>query len=352
MNFHKQTVPSLRQLARTYGVKVSGKKAILIERIQQYLKENGHATSIQRIFRGYLVRRTLYLRGVHLDMSQYVNCCDPVTLEPLNEIYPLLFSNIHVNGYRYGFNIKSLIDIIRQSKRRVINPFNREPIPYPVIKNILKQYRHTILIDPHLVASETDISPLLHTPYTPTEGFSYSSLRVVETYYRPIPYSGALSGDTNIELYERLCSLRIIPLSPRIQDVFSEMCRLGNYVDASWFHSMPQRCYPRFYLCLHHIWNTQATLSNAIKKKICRIFDPFSNAMFNETIHISLQMTLNEVNACQVRLGCVCAMETMVMSAVDDEYAKLGAMYVLMALTTVSRSARVAMPWLYESITG
>jgi len=91
---------------------------------------------------------------------------------------------------------------------------------------------------------------------------------------------------------------------------------------------------------------------NVIKKKICRIFDPFSNAMFNETIHISLQMTLNEVNACQVRLGCVCAMETMVMSATDEEYAKLGAMYVLMALTTVSRSARTAMPWLYESITG
>ena len=34
----------------------------------------------------------------------------------------------------------------------------------------------------------------------------------------------------------------------------------------------------------------------------------------------------------------------------DDEYRKLGAIYVLIALTMVSTGAREAMPWLYESV--
>jgi hypothetical protein len=43
-------------------------------------------------------------------------------------------------------------------------------------------------------------------------------------------------------------------------------------------------------------------------------------------------------------------MEYMVMDGVDEDSRKLGGMYVLTALTLVSREARVAFPWLYEGI--
>jgi hypothetical protein len=43
-------------------------------------------------------------------------------------------------------------------------------------------------------------------------------------------------------------------------------------------------------------------------------------------------------------------MENLIYSGIDEEYRKIGALHVLSALTLVSSPARIAMPWLYESI--
>jgi hypothetical protein len=43
-------------------------------------------------------------------------------------------------------------------------------------------------------------------------------------------------------------------------------------------------------------------------------------------------------------------METLTFTGIDEEHCKLGALYCLMALTSVSQSARIALPWLYDSI--
>jgi hypothetical protein len=348
----KLTIPKLKCIARTHNLKLTGKKGELILRIEKYLSRHKNATMIQKMFRGYIVRNTISMRHLKGRKYEYVNNDDPVTLEPVNEIHPLLFSDITVNNYHYAFNIKSMIDIIRRESKNIRNPFTREPIPHKMVKHILTLFRHTIIINPELLRNEMNSSPLLHTPYTPMEGFSFSSLSVTESYYRPIPYSHeTLRLDSAIELYERICALRTVPLSFRINDIFSELSRLEHYVDAAWFVSMPQRCYPKFYLCLKQIWLIQGpSLSNDTKKKMCRLFDPFETGLFRSPLEISLNMTLDEVTACRVRLSCVCTMEAMLMTASDDNHANLGAMYILMALTTVSRSARTAFPWLYDAL--
>ena len=46
----------------------------------------------------------------------------------------------------------------------------------------------------------------------------------------------------------------------------------------------------------------------------------------------------------------VSIMEDMVCTGVDIEHKTLGSFHVLSALTIVSRPARLAMPWLYESL--
>jgi hypothetical protein len=40
----------------------------------------------------------------------------------------------------------------------------------------------------------------------------------------------------------------------------------------------------------------------------------------------------------------------MVFTGIDIEYRKIGALHVLSALTTVNLEARLAMPWLYDSV--
>lgn len=348
----KLTIPKLKCIARTHNLKLTGKKGDLISRIEKCLSRHRNATIIQKMFRGYIVRNTISMRHIKDKRYEYVNNDDPITLEPINEIHPLLFSSLTVNNYHYAFNIKSIIDIIRRERKDIRNPFTREPIPYKMIKHILTLFRHTIIINPSLLKEDRNNSPLLHTPYTPMEGFSFSSLSVTESYYRPIPYSReTLRSESMIELYERICALRTVPLSFRINDIFSELSRLEHYVDASWFVSMPQRCYPKFYSCLKQIWTIQAIhLSEDTKTKLCCLFDPFETGLFRSPLDISLNMTLDEVTACRVRLSCVCTMEVMLMTAVDDNHANLGAMYILMALTTVSRSARTAFPWLYDAL--
>ena len=40
----------------------------------------------------------------------------------------------------------------------------------------------------------------------------------------------------------------------------------------------------------------------------------------------------------------------MIYAAIDEEYAKIGALHCLTALTIVSQPARNALPWLWESV--
>ncbi len=48
--------------------------------------------------------------------------------------------------------------------------------------------------------------------------------------------------------------------------------------------------------------------------------------------------------------ACLIVFENAIYSGIDEDYRKLGAFHVLSALTLVSRGAREAMPWLYESV--
>ena len=130
----KLTIPKLKCIARTHNLKLTGKKGDLISRIEQYLSRHTNATIIQKMFRGYIVRNTISMRHLKGKKYDYVNNDDPVTLEPIVEIHPLLFSDITVNNYHYAFNIKSMIDIIRRESKNIRNPFTREPIPYKMVK--------------------------------------------------------------------------------------------------------------------------------------------------------------------------------------------------------------------------
>ena len=341
-------IPELKLIAKTYHLKKSGKKQELIERIKTHILRESKAIQIQKYFRKFFVQNTLRIRtpGV-LKRDICTNKSDPITLEPLNEIHPLLFMGIYDGNKYYGFNITSLFDLVKKNKKAIINPYNRNKLDFPTIKNILQAYHHTIIMNPillHDYEESNDDNNVVNEELTQY----YLSLGVSRFYFRPVLYNSNLSTSS---VYSKICSLRNLTMEQRIQNLFTEFDRLGNYTQASWFSNLTTRGFPRFYRCLKDIWQQRANLSNTIKVQICQLYDPFQERIFSNRFVVSRELPLeNERILNKVKLSCICSMEALTFTGTDEEHCKLGAIYCLMALTSVSQSARIAMPWLYESI--
>ena len=77
---------------------------------------------------------------------------------------------------------------------------------------------------------------------------------------------------------------------------------------------------------------------------------PSLERIFNRFV-VSRELPLdNERILNKVKLSCICSMETLTFTGIDEEHCKLGALYCLMALTSVSQSARISTTVLYDSI--
>jgi hypothetical protein len=145
------------------------------------------------------------------------------------------------------------------------------------------------------------------------------------------------------ERIELLNTSRVRPYQERVENVFTEIDGLGNYTNLAWFTSLTHLQYVRLYRCLFDIWMYRAQLSFEVKRKICPLYDPF-DGIFPRHIYY------NTITNDQIKTGCLIVIENLVYSSTDIEYRKLGALHALTSLTMVNPNARIAMPWLYESI--
>ena len=80
-------LPELKAALKKHNLKISGKKEILVERLEGHFNHTFLAQRIQKVFRGWLIRNLIKLKGPALrNISICVNDKDFVTMEPLNEI--------------------------------------------------------------------------------------------------------------------------------------------------------------------------------------------------------------------------------------------------------------------------
>jgi hypothetical protein len=124
--------------------------------------------------------------------------------------------------------------------------------------------------------------------------------------------------------------------------LFVEIDQLGNYSNLEWFTNLDRRGYIRYFRILRDIWIYRAQIPSTIKFKICPLWDPF---LILTDVH-----RLNELSIEQLQGICLSVMEDMVYTGVDVEFKTLGAIHALSVLTIVSHEARIALPWLYESL--
>ena len=125
-----------------------------------------------------------------------------------------------------------------------------------------------------------------------------------------------------------------------IHEIFNRIDELGNYSDVSWYNSLNYSGLMKFYRELYDIWIYRANLTNETKYKISK-YDPFNNVKPNFFENYSIE----ELNNILIQV-----MKKFLYYAINDEYQKLGAMYILTALTIVSQSAAEAMPWYFSSV--
>jgi hypothetical protein len=163
---NKYKLTELKQLAKHYKLHVSGCKSVLLERIELYFTKIKHATTIQRIFRGHLVRFSFRLRGAGLkNRGLCVNETDFYSLEPVKTIdFECFFSytdiqtnksgaELYPQQFTYGFDIMSLVHLFK-TKNKLVNPYNRETLSHTTIYSLFTLFRICKIVFPRHVDTQ------------------------------------------------------------------------------------------------------------------------------------------------------------------------------------------------------
>ena len=404
----KYKLPELKIIVKKYKLRITGNKDELISRIETYFSKMKHAEIIQKKFRQWIVKYSFILNGQAVNnRSICVNDSDFVTLEPLDEIpRELFYSYKDAKDFHYGFNITSLIQMMK-TKGKINNPYNREAFDKKTLNDMISLYNIIQIIYPEhkdntnkvklMVCSHNgnnNANVLRHLDINSAQqnitqrlmerfninnnviqsDFPYSyrhnrdriinrnntgnsentiSNNRIETatnnpisssYYEPRVFNQSiLENNTLRDNYNKIIEMRRKPIDTRIQELFMEIDQLGFYTQSSWFSNLQRHEYIILYRNLYDIWSFRGQLSNEIKNNICPLFDPFSE-IFAQPIY------QNHIQEDQIKLACLTIIENLVYSGIDEDHRKIGTFHALSGLTLVSRYARNAMPWLYESV--
>lgn len=349
VDLKKYKMPELKNISRFYNLRLTGTKPKLMENITFFFNKNRYSSKIQRIFRGYIVRYSIILRGCGFkNRSNCVNETDFYTLEPLIEIpNEFFYSYTDSNNFSYGFNIQSLITMIRKQGKTIMNPYNRELINPEIINNIFSlanlidiiffsYYSNDINNNENITNEENGVVNIFannntNIVYDINDSFNMNRIQN--------------SLQPRHSIISKIINIRNNPIERRIQDVFIEIDILGNYTQCSWFSNLDRISYCRFYQYMYYIWFTSGMLTYQIKREICPFFDPFV-FQIQHTMNPSLPTT--DIN--DGRSFCLSIIENLVYGGIDIEYRKIGVLHILSALTMVSTPARNSMDWLYESL--
>jgi hypothetical protein len=315
----KYSLADLKTLCSYYGIKKSGTKPELTQRIYTHLKQSYYIVRIQRIFRNFISRKYRTLCGPgYLHITKCVNDMDFYTFDKLSNIKPTeLFTYCDNDNKIYGFHIASFFHLIISSYPNITNPYNRKLIPAGIINNLYEKLIYGSLLGFRVSIKLNDDDQDECTDTT------YDSSNTT---------AGTLSREKQEELF--------------IVDLFQHINTLGNYSDSEWFITLQRLELIRFIRNVYDIWYYRANLSQEMKERIC---PPGGNpfVLNNAQVNLSVISLLTDP---EIRTICVSIIDRMVRRGTTREDQCLGAFYVLATLTIVSQDARNALPWLYEAV--
>ncbi len=184
-------------------------------------------------------------------------------------------------------------------------------------------------------------------------GFHIATLRELLKYTRSNPYNTCeisdsiinkfnelISKQKNIELEKDLIVDPIIKLNQRCVKIFQIMDDLKQYTQCSWFLSLNLVQLKELYKQLEDLWNYRINLSINNKKKYVK-----NGTLFTDKVQV-----INKINS-KIKLANILLdnFEKLVTEGENSEFCTTGALWILSGLTIVSKNAREALPWLYQS---
>lgn len=293
-------VKQLKMMLKTYGLKLSGNKNELTNRIYEFMKRTYFAIMIQTQFRRYVMTKFMKIRSHtrYSTLLNYNNDTDFYTMENIESIPDVeLYSYTDEQHFNYVFKISSLLKHFQSQQKS--NPYNRDPFPSIVYKNVQYIWKVYKMYGIHVDDEEVeDLEPLL-------------------------------SRQQRIQF--------------KITSLFQKIDALGNYTNINWMLNLTKRELVKFIKELHDIWQYRAQLPIETKIQIC----PPSGTPF---LGIPVQTLNRHQHHMYLLETCTEILDRFLNNSASDSNKSLGALYILSALTLVSRDAADALPWLYQSV--
>jgi len=289
---YNYNVKHLKSICKYYNLKQSGNKCMLSSSIYYYLYYSKYCKIIQRTFRKYLLFKLNKKKGKSLIKRSFAtNTDDFLTLDSITNILPDHYFSFESNDHNYGFSIKSIYNIIINSSEPK-NPYNRVNLSKKAIIDLKECIK--------------------------------------------------LSNILNIKIDMSIDNKNMFNNKFKIIELFHKIDLLGNYSDYTWFMTLNKEQLINLHRNLYDIWIWRAQLTEDHRKKICypsgKPFETYNNSQFLYTLSVN-----------QIHNHFINVFYNLLTKAIDIEHQKLGAYYILGALTIVNSEAANSLSWLYNS---
>ena len=321
--YNKMKLHELKPILKGLGLKISGNKSKLVERLQNHKIQAERVIDIQRAFRGYMAR--LWIKLKKGNKKPCVNEADFYTMEPIDEIpfYYYIHYTEDKSQTNYTFNIMSLCTMISKSGK-FENPYTRENMKPTCGSKLAKIIRLTMILFPdnEIITELKDvyIGDKIHVQ---TQGPRQSVRQSV------------------IQSVRQIVAVQEPPsIDRRITELFIAIDTLGHYTQKEWFLQLSNTQVCTLVMRINALW---ATTTSDVRRDISPNVSPFSVQNTGVT-RMSLDRTLDENRLIAVKVG-----ESLIYNGINNEYKIMGVMFFLTGLTTVSYAARQQMPWLYDN---
>ena len=287
-------VKQLKEISRFYKQKRTGNKSQLIHSLYNFLRLSSSVVSIQKNFRGFLCRRFIKLHGPAFYDRKCINETDFITMEKLTKIPNAYFFSIKgTDSYIYGYDICSLYNYIKKGGKK--NPYTRKKFSKKLSRKVMEYIRVAKALKEKI------------------------NLKFEDSF-------DGLSAQKRLELHA-------VSTFQRIDD-------LGNHTNSKWFLLLNRPQLIKFGRELVDIWCWRANLSPQSKRNIC---PPDGNPF------VGVNMNESDLHYNRLRKKLLNIIDIFVTRGNSTDSRALGALFILTALTLVSKPAAEALPYLYES---
>ena len=297
----KVTIISLKAELRARNVRFkanSNKRQmyrLLFDRLYSFAHDDLDALDkavlkITRVYKGWKVRHSLCLHGpAALNVSICNNEVDPITMDDLKDIPRTdLFSFTDIDGKVYGFDVQAFWKWFQAGNE--YNPFTR-----------------------NLMSDQV-------------------KARLFDSWQDSCKYAGPAASPA-----------AIVNTQERAFDIFHSIYLLtGNFVDEAWFMDLDRIGLLRMYRCLHDIWICQTDMPHQERLS----FSPAHAPIMSQLIDVCFRRLYKFQKLQQVLLS---EFELLLKNPQNKQDKCTSALWILVALTMVSRSAAYHLPHLCQT---